>query len=282
MFRWVTDTYAYRLARQVLRECMSRSTDQIMPLLLAFVGAWATVHFGLVPTNQTEAAYVVYVLPFGVVFVVYVLYQVVRAPYVLDKAHRTTIVELERKLAAREVSDIGKAVTDSPPQPNIPPTVTWFWRVIASLMMILFVLLVMFSALEIKHYYDQFPNPLTQKQISDLAYRMQKQSGQAHMVDIVRTEDPKSMALAEQFRQVFESAHWGLVIPPHAPSSGVSLIRGIVIWHAPTDELAFVFTRSLHDFGFPYQVFADVELTDAGYFELTISDAWFSPPPPRQ
>lgn len=43
MLRWVSDTYVYRLARQVLKECMSRSTDQIMPLLLAFVGAWATV-----------------------------------------------------------------------------------------------------------------------------------------------------------------------------------------------------------------------------------------------
>jgi hypothetical protein len=264
---------------------MSRSTDQIMPLLLALAGAWATVHFGLVPTNQTEAAYFVYVLPFAVVFAVYVVYQVARAPYVLDKEHCTTIVELERKLlAAREISDSGKAVVvESPPQPNavIAAASHALMRALQGLLVVLICLLAMYFVLVAKNVYDQFPNPLTPLQISDLASQLRNE-GSPQRVEIVREEDPKSIALAEQFTQIFESAHWIIERPPRAPSSGVTLIRGLVIWHAPTDELAFVFTRSLHDFGFPYQVFTDVELTDAGYFELTISDAWISPPPPRQ
>lgn len=165
----------------------------------------------MVPTNQTEAAYVVYVLPFAVVFVVYVLYQVVRAPYVLDKEHRTTIAELERRLAAHKLNDSEKGVAESAPQSSTAMVTLVFWRVLAGLLVVLIVLFVGQLGETIKIAYDQFPNPLTSTQILDLAERMQKQGGGPHMVDIVRTQDPESMALAEQFRQVFESAHWALV-----------------------------------------------------------------------
>jgi hypothetical protein len=90
MLRWVTGSYWYRITRQVFRECTSWSTDQIMPLLMAIIGAWAAVHFGLVPSNQTRAEYIAYVLPFAIAFMAYVVYQVLRAPYVLDREQRAT------------------------------------------------------------------------------------------------------------------------------------------------------------------------------------------------
>lgn len=281
MLRWVTGSYWYRLARQVFKECTSWSTDQIMPLLFALAGAWATVHFGLVPTNQTEAAYVVYVLPFAVVFAVYVVYQVVRAPYVLDKEHRARIAELERE----RDSVAGKPITESAPQqlnPAIAAIPHTLQRVLWALVIVGFSCFVMLAALQMENIYDQFPNPLSSTQMSALVNQLRDDPGGPQRVEIVRKEDPQSVELAEQFRQIFESAHWVLVSPPRPPTHGVILLRGLTIWHAPTDVQAFAFSRVLHDSGVPYQVFADIELTNAGYFELTISDGWINPPPPRQ
>jgi hypothetical protein len=91
----IRTSYVYRLARQVARECFSFSREQIIPLLIALIGAWATLHYGLVPIPQTRAAYEAYLLPFVPAFLIYLVYQIARAPYVLDREQRALIKELE-------------------------------------------------------------------------------------------------------------------------------------------------------------------------------------------
>lgn len=241
-----------------------------MPLLMAIIGAWAAVHFGLVPSNQTRAEYIAYVLPFAIAFMAYVVYQVLRAPYVLDREQRAKIAELEGRIRsdASDGAPAAKAQTVRVPFSII------------SLLTIAIVIAVTIIALTAKRVYDQFPNPLSPAQMSDLADRLRNESPQKVM--IVRKGDWRSVALAEQFRKILESAHWVLVMPPRSPSSGVVLIRGLAVWHAPTDSQTFVFSRALRALGLPYQVFTDIEMTNAGYFELTISDGWLPSAPSKQ
>jgi hypothetical protein len=134
---------------------------------------------------------------------------------------------------------------------------------------------VIIIALTVENVSAQFPNPLSPAQIADLADRLRSESPQRVM--IVRKADRKSIAIAEQFREIFESAHWVLVTPPRPPSSGIILLRGLAVWRAPSDYQALAFSRALHLSGLPYETHTDIELTNSGYFELSISDGWFQP-----
>jgi hypothetical protein len=177
------------------------------------------------------------------------------------------------------IRDSEKMFADSVSQPQAaPPTLN---RRIAALINVLVSLLVLGVALiivsGIETTYDQFPNPLSQTQMSDLIERLRAEGPQTVM--IVRKVDPHSVALAEQFRKIFESAHWVLITPPRPPNKGVTLVRGLVVLHAPTDYRAFALSRALYISGLPCLTLPEIELTDSGYFELSVSDGWFSPPP---
>jgi len=66
-----------------------------MALLIAVISAWAAIYFNLVPLPQTRAAYEAYVAPFGIALLVYLMFQVLRAPFVLDREQRDRIESLE-------------------------------------------------------------------------------------------------------------------------------------------------------------------------------------------
>jgi hypothetical protein len=51
------DNYYWRLTRQVFRECFSWSRQQIMPLLIAIIAAWLTLHFKLTPLAESGVVY---------------------------------------------------------------------------------------------------------------------------------------------------------------------------------------------------------------------------------
>jgi hypothetical protein len=92
-------SYSYRIARQVFSECLSFGSDQLMPVLIAAATAWAAVHFGLIPTPQRRQEYEATVLlPFIFGLAVYLAWQLVRAPFVLDSEHLNRIETLEIQL----------------------------------------------------------------------------------------------------------------------------------------------------------------------------------------
>ncbi|GEM_PF-2645229 len=173
----------------------------------------------------------------------------------------------ELREGLKELGNSAKALTETArPQPA-PVVATPSVKFVLGLGVLAVSLMI---GIAIKNVYDAFPNPLSPAQMSDLADRLRNEGPQRVM--IVRKTNRKSIALAEQFRRIFESAHWVLVTPPRSPSNRVTLIRGLVIWHAPTDYQAFALSRELRTSGLLYQTFSDIELTNAGYFELTISD----------
>lgn len=186
----------------------------------------------------------------------------------------------ELKEGLKEFRENIKALAESTSRPQTAPvTPTRTQKIVGSVLIGLLVLaLVMLTwglLLVVKNVSDEFPNSLSPAQISDLAGRLRKEGLQKVM--IVRKADPKSIALAEQFRRVFESAHWVLVTPPRPPNNGTTLLRGLVVWRAPNDYQALAFSRALYISGLPYETRTDIELTNSGYFELSISDGWFLP-----
>jgi hypothetical protein len=80
-----TASYGSRLTKQVLRECKAWSVDQIMPLMIAFIGAMLTVYFHLVSLPESHSLYKATFLAFIVAFPIYLAWQVLWAPYVLDR-----------------------------------------------------------------------------------------------------------------------------------------------------------------------------------------------------
>ncbi len=173
----------------------------------------------------------------------------------------------ELREGLKELGDSAKALTETArPQPA-PVFLTPPVMVVLGMGILAAILII---GITIKNAYDAFPNPLSPAQMSDLADRLRNEGPQRVM--IVRKANPKSIALAEQFKEIFESAHWVLVTPPRSPSNRAILIRGLIIFHAPTDDRAFALSRELRTSGLLYQTLPDVELTGAGYFELTISD----------
>jgi hypothetical protein len=142
---------------------------------------------------------------------------------------------------------------------------------------VLFFVIASLVGLIIKSAYDLFPDPLTANQMSALVERLRSEGPQR--VQIIRKDDSRCIALAEQLKRVFESAHWVLVMPPQSPNRGVTLARGLIIWYGPDNTHAFALSRALHDSGINPQTGKAIDLTGSGYFELTISDGWFERPP---
>jgi hypothetical protein len=180
----------------------------------------------------------------------------------------------------KELRDSARALTESTARPQTAPVTltrlqSMFLRGFVSVGIVTAVLIVV---LTIKTTYLEFPNPLSPAQMSDLADRLRADGPQKVM--IVRTADHKSVALAEQFKQIFDSAHWVLVTPPRLPHSGAHLFRGLVVWRSPADYQPLSFSRALYISNLPYETQTDIELTNAGYFILTISDNWVQPTRP--
>lgn len=183
-----------------------------------------------------------------------------------DTSPKSEEIVGELREGLKELGNSAKALTETArPQPAPAPTLPV--KIVLGLGFLAVGLIII---LVIKNAYDAFPDPLSPTQMSDLADRLRNEG--PRQVMIVRTQNRKSIALAEQFKEIFESAHWVLVTPPRSPSSHVNLMRGLVIWHAPNDDRAFALSRELRTSGLLYQTHPDVELTGAGYFELTISD----------
>jgi hypothetical protein len=183
----------------------------------------------------------------------------------------------ELKEGLKEFRDNVKALAESTRPQTVPVTLSRNQNIFyVGLLSILVLVLVLAAGLEVKNLYDKFPNPLSPIQMSDLTDRLRREHPQR--LRIVRKADRKSIALAEQFRKVFESAHWVLVAPPQLPSNGAILYRGLVIWRAPDDLQALAVSRVFHNSSLPYETLRDTELTGSGYFELTVSDGWLGPP----
>jgi PAS domain-containing protein len=85
---WLPDKppprYSVRLAKQVWIECTAWSYDQIMPIVIAFIGAALTVYLHLVPLSQSHALYEVAISAFLIALPIYLVGQIARAPYILD------------------------------------------------------------------------------------------------------------------------------------------------------------------------------------------------------
>ena len=124
--------------------------------------------------------------------------------------------EFESALSAKESADVGSSPGHFADAPDAANFITA--RLISS---------------TIKNAYNRFPDPLSPTQMSALADRLRDEGPQKVM--IVRKDDRQSIALADQFREIFESAHWVLITPPRPPNNGVILFRGLVIWRAPSD-----------------------------------------------
>jgi hypothetical protein len=199
----------------------------------------------------------------------------------MEALPETTLKDAEIVGEVREglkgIRDSEKMFAETISQPHTAPVPLARIRSIVLVLCVALLAAAMILVLTIKNIYDEFPGPLSPAQMSDLSNRLRAEDHQKVM--IVRKADRQSIALAEQFREIFESAHWVLVTPPRPPNNGAILQRGIVVWHAPTDYQAFALSRALYISGLPYLTLPEVELTNSGYFELSISDGWFSPPP---
>ncbi len=90
-------SYGRRIAQQVLSECVAWGRGQFVALIIAVLSAWAALHWGLVPIAQTRAAYIAYLWPFIPALLGYLLFQLLRAPYALDRQAQTRIGELENE-----------------------------------------------------------------------------------------------------------------------------------------------------------------------------------------
>lgn len=95
---WIWESYGWKFTKQIWKECWSFGLDQLMPIFMAIAGAWAAIHYGIIPIDQSRNAYVSFVLPFGFGLAVYLAFQIVRAPFVLHHQQERRIRHLENKL----------------------------------------------------------------------------------------------------------------------------------------------------------------------------------------
>lgn len=110
-WKWFQQSYLWKVFRQIWKECWSFGRDQIMPVFIAIAGAWAAIHYGIIPVDQTRAAYLSFILPFGFGLALYLVFQVIRAPFVLHHQQERHIRHLKSELEKAQASsqtDIGK------------------------------------------------------------------------------------------------------------------------------------------------------------------------------
>lgn len=99
-----TNIYAVRLGRRLVSNCLSFGKEQVMPVVVAAIVAWASVRLGLVSTPQTRAAFEAMVLlPFGIGLAGYVGCQLLWAPIQLWREDRQKRL---RELALPSASQI--------------------------------------------------------------------------------------------------------------------------------------------------------------------------------
>jgi hypothetical protein len=112
VWRTIQRSYAWKFARQVWKECWSFGRDQIMPVLIAIAGAWAAIHYGIIPVDQTRAAYASFILPFGFGIALYLAFQIVRAPFVLHYEQELEIERLTEELKKAKPTAEGALLGD--------------------------------------------------------------------------------------------------------------------------------------------------------------------------
>ncbi len=115
-------SYGYRLGQEVVRQSFVWSRGQFVAIVIAVLSAWAALQWGLVPIEQTRAAYIAYLLPFVAALVGYIMFQVGRAPYALDREYQRQITTLENDLTKRPgpqfVSSMAVHFATMPQYPN--------------------------------------------------------------------------------------------------------------------------------------------------------------------
>jgi len=88
--------YLSRWGKQIVRQIWSFGRDQIVGLILAVLILLYQFHAGLIDTKQrhaTELATLAY--PYLTLLALYILFEIIRAPFVLDQQQRARIKELE-------------------------------------------------------------------------------------------------------------------------------------------------------------------------------------------
>jgi hypothetical protein len=94
----IRESYPYRIGRQVLRECKSFGEDQIMPILMALVGIWWALHLKVIQGAESHSDYVIALASLGGGLVFYLGWQLLRAPFVLDREERMRNFTLREEL----------------------------------------------------------------------------------------------------------------------------------------------------------------------------------------
>jgi hypothetical protein len=92
----LADNYYSCVAQRAYRESLSWSISQAMSLLIGFIVAWLTLHYQLTPETESAELYKTVVYGFVIALPVYVLWQIVRTPYILDREAQARITELDK------------------------------------------------------------------------------------------------------------------------------------------------------------------------------------------
>jgi hypothetical protein len=92
----LADNYYSRVAQRACRESLSWSISQAMSLLIGFIVAWLTLHYQLTPEAESVELYKTVVYGFVIALPVYVIWQIMRTPYILDQEAQARIAELDK------------------------------------------------------------------------------------------------------------------------------------------------------------------------------------------
>jgi hypothetical protein len=92
----LADNYYIRVAQRAYRESLSWSISQAMSLLIGFIVAWLTLHYQLTPEAESVELYKTVLYGFVIALSLYVLWQIVRTPYILDQEAQARIAELDK------------------------------------------------------------------------------------------------------------------------------------------------------------------------------------------
>lgn len=113
--RKIRENYLYRIAEQALRECRTFSKEQIMPILMALIGIWVALHLKVIQPAESDSDIVIALAGLSGGLVFYLSWQILRAPFVIDRVQRKQIFDLRTELMERP-----SETQQPPPQPGLP------------------------------------------------------------------------------------------------------------------------------------------------------------------